>query len=166
MIRILIKTMTTALSVVIVIVLGWSFGAYLINPFYKKSRAEGFVEISGFSSLVKEQPTKLNFQYVDKDAFIKKNKVHEVWVIKHSAKNVTVFSPICPHLGCIYNWDGHAQKFICPCHGSIFNLTGKVLAGPAPRPLDTLPWMIKKGKLYVEWELFKPGIPEKVVIGQ
>ena len=35
-------------------------------------------------------------------------------------------------------------------------------AGPAPRPLDTLPEKVENGELWVEWERFKLGIHEKV----
>ena len=28
------------------------------------------------------------------------------------------------------------QVFLCPCHLSIYDAAGKVLDGPAPRPLD------------------------------
>jgi Rieske Fe-S protein len=31
------------------------------------------------------------------------------------------------------------QVFLCPCHLSIYDASGKVLDGPAPRPLDALP---------------------------
>lgn len=46
-------------------------------------------------------------------------------------------SRICTHLGCSVPWDEEQQKFICPCHGSTFSITGEVLTAPAPRPLDT-----------------------------
>ena len=87
------------------------------------------------------------------------------WVIKQSEAEVTVFSPICTHLGCHYDWYSQAKKFICPCHGSVFSMEGKVLGGPAPRALDTLPYKIENGDLYIQWELFRVGIPQKVRIG-
>jgi Rieske Fe-S protein len=54
-----------------------------------------------------------------------------------------VFSGKCPHLGCAYRWKENHKKFgkvfWCPCHLSIYDPTGKVLDGPAPRPLDVMP---------------------------
>ena len=102
--------------------------------------------------------------YGDKteDAYIRETVLRSVWAIKHTESDVTVYSPICPHLGCGYNWNAQDQHFECPCHGSVFALDGQVLAGPAPRPLDTLPTKIENGELLVEWERFKLGIPEKV----
>ncbi len=52
-------------------------------------------------------------------------------------------SRICTHLGCSVPWDEEQHKFVCPCHGSTFNLMGEVLTAPAPRPLDTYPVRIE-----------------------
>jgi Rieske Fe-S protein len=52
-------------------------------------------------------------------------------------------SRTCTHLGCAVPWDEEQGKFICPCHGSTFGLTGSVLTAPAPRPLDTYPVRIE-----------------------
>lgn len=42
---------------------------------------------------------------------------------------------VCTHLGCVVPWDGGKNKFICPCHGSQYDTTGKVVRGPAPKSL-------------------------------
>ena len=65
-------------------------------------------------------------------------------------QHVEVFSRICPHLGCIFNFEKDpvvvaknyggftppGPVFACPCHLSIYDLShdGKVISGPAPRP--------------------------------
>jgi Rieske Fe-S protein len=42
----------------------------------------------------------------------------------------------CTHLGCTVSVT--ATEIVCPCHGSAFDLSGKVLRGPADRPLPSL----------------------------
>jgi menaquinol-cytochrome c reductase iron-sulfur subunit len=42
----------------------------------------------------------------------------------------------CMHLGCPVRWVDAAQRFICPCHGGVYNLRGQVSGGPPVRPLD------------------------------
>lgn len=51
-------------------------------------------------------------------------------------KGVAAMSLVCTHLGCIVG-EG-PTGFQCPCHGSKFDAQGKVVGGPAPRPLRWL----------------------------
>ena len=56
--------------------------------------------------------------------------------------DVIAFSIVCQHLGCVVGYAASNSKAsgpagACPCHGSVFDLVngGKVVSGPAPRPL-------------------------------
>jgi len=42
---------------------------------------------------------------------------------------------VCTHLGCVVPWNKAENKFMCPCHGSQYDKTGKVVRGPAPLSL-------------------------------
>jgi glycine/D-amino acid oxidase-like deaminating enzyme/nitrite reductase/ring-hydroxylating ferredoxin subunit len=46
------------------------------------------------------------------------------------------WSAVCPHLGCIVHWNGAERTFDCPCHGSRFDRTGRVINGPANSDLE------------------------------
>ncbi len=77
-----------------------------------------------------------------------------------------IFSPICPHLGCRFEWhdDTTPPKFQCPCHGSQFNLDGEHLAGPAPRGLDPLPLKEQSGTAQIMWIRYQSSTPDRVII--
>lgn len=48
------------------------------------------------------------------------------------------YSAVCPHLGCIVNWNKDEKSFDCPCHGSRFTCHGVVINGPSKKNLTVL----------------------------
>ncbi len=132
----------------------------VIGPSFRTKKPE-WAKVGDITSLEINQPVNLKFPLKTEDAYLRETTLHDIWVVKHSSSEITVFSPICPHLGCHYDWHAAGNEFICPCHGSVYSMTGKVLGGPAPRPLDTLAWKLQGNVLSVEWETFKVGIPQK-----
>lgn len=54
---------------------------------------------------------------------------------------IEVYSLVCPHLGCTINLT--EELFKCPCHGSEFDLNGKVIKGPANKNLKILTYKIE-----------------------
>jgi cytochrome b6-f complex iron-sulfur subunit len=59
-------------------------------------------------------------------------------------------SRTCTHLGCTVPWVEKEMKFACPCHGSTFDITGRVIDTPAPRALDIYPISIENNVIKVD----------------
>jgi Rieske Fe-S protein len=55
----------------------------------------------------------------------------------------------CTHVGCPVRYSTAAQRFICPCHGSVFNFEGEREGGPAVRPLDRFYTRVRNGQVEV-----------------
>ncbi len=56
----------------------------------------------------------------------------------------------CTHLGCSLPWDPQTSQFACPCHASVFDIRGRVIRSPAPRPLDHFAVTIENDRVIVE----------------
>jgi cytochrome b6-f complex iron-sulfur subunit len=56
-------------------------------------------------------------------------------IVHTKEKGFVAFSRVCTHLGCLVKYYPEKQLFICPCHAGTFDLDGKVVSGPPPKPL-------------------------------
>lgn len=62
--------------------------------------------------------------------------LHKVAVYKDTGGTVHAYTAVCPHLGCIVQWNKDEKTFDCPCHGSRFTNEGVVINGPAVTDLE------------------------------
>lgn len=143
--------------------LGIPLVGYLMSPAFKR-REQSWVELGKVDELSVQEPKQLTYVATVQDGYIKGTTHKAVWAVKRDNGDVTAFAPQCTHLGCGYRWDDGERKFKCPCHGSMFDVNGSVVGGPAPRPLDRLPVKIEKGVLYVTYKEFKSGLSQSVEI--
>ena len=56
----------------------------------------------------------------------------------------------CTHLGCTVPWSDKERRFVCPCHSSVFDISGAVVSPPAPRALDLYRLWIENDSLFVD----------------
>lgn len=112
---------------------------------YKKKVKEAFMpeeEVTKNVWVVKATPPVLESVYQGKSQIqFEDSKGNVVWTNTPDVPYVA-FSGKCPHLGCGYKWrrtKAFGEVFLCPCHLSLYDPAGKVLDGPAPRPLDPVP---------------------------
>lgn len=67
-----------------------------------------------------------------------------------SAEGIVAYSGVCTHTGCdVTDWDAETLRFQCPCHDSQFDPAdgARVVGGPAPRQLSSLPLKFENGVL-------------------
>jgi menaquinol-cytochrome c reductase iron-sulfur subunit len=55
----------------------------------------------------------------------------------------------CMHLGCPVRYVAAAERFICPCHGGVYDFRGMVVSGPPVRPLDRFYTRVHNGLVQV-----------------
>lgn len=119
---------------------------YLLFP-PKVRKGQEWVEAADLANIPNGTPTEVSFERRRVDGWKVTNEKATAWVVKKPDNQVVAFTPQCTHLGCAYHWDDPSHTFVCPCHSSVFSIDGKVLGGPAPRPLDRYMTKIDAGKL-------------------
>ncbi|HZJ56791.1 MAG TPA: FAD-dependent oxidoreductase [Clostridia bacterium] len=64
--------------------------------------------------------------------------------------NLHLVNTTCTHMGCELNWNSAEESWDCPCHGSRFTYEGKVISGPAVKPLRASDDVSTIGKLFTD----------------
>ena len=135
-----------------------------------------------------DKPVKVSFAVKDQDGYLPAASTDEfVWAVKTDEATMeakrpdlfsgpgklpypvvnmgfVVFSPICPHLGCRFQWSDQLNKFACPCHGSQYTNLGVHTAGPAQRGLDPLPLHDQSGTAEITWIQYEQNVPDRIVL--
>jgi Rieske Fe-S protein len=102
---------------------------------------------------------------IDTEAIFKKND--------YVLNNFIALSSRCMHLGCPVRYVEAAERFICPCHGGVYNFRGEVAGGPPVRPLDRFYTLVHDGHVYIgprysvnsELDRFSPRDPGEPLDG-
>src|SRR5580698_1552620 len=121
---------------------------YLLVP-PKPRKGSGWIDAGDSSQLTPGVPLALSFQESRRDGWRLETEKKTAWVVKEPNGKIAAFGPQCTHLACAYHWEMESGKFLCPCHGSVFGIDGKVLDGPAPRPLDRYMTKIENNRLQI-----------------
>ena len=72
-------------------------------------------------------------------------------IVVNTDEGFAALSAVCTHLGCVVRWKKGRRQFFCPCHGGRFDVDGRVLGGPAPRPLAKLHVEEQPGRVVVRF---------------
>jgi Rieske Fe-S protein len=59
------------------------------------------------------------------------------------------FSAVCTHLQCTVQYRADLERIWCPCHNGQFDLAGKNVSGPPPKPLEAYEVVVKEDEVVV-----------------
>ena len=130
--------MATALSIPAAI--------YLLLP-PKLRRDTEWTDAGDVTRMVPDSPVEMVFRRNRTDGWRVLSEKSTAWAVKLASGEIIALAPQCTHLGCAYHWDDPKKQFLCPCHTSVFSIDGKVISGPAPRPLDRFNTKVENNKL-------------------
>jgi menaquinol-cytochrome c reductase iron-sulfur subunit len=162
--------LTNALLAVLALCLLVPAFIYLCSPLWRRrgtaGAGEGFSDAGAVADLPAGKWQLVTVELVRQDGWETTRTRRAVWV-RRSAEgehDVTVLSPICPHLGCPIDWNPERSEFMCPCHKGAFDAAGKLVSGPPPRGMDVLESEVRAGRLLVRWQDFKIGVAESIPV--
>ena len=135
--------------------LGFLGGGYFLSPLFQR-KEEGWIDVGRADDFQAGIPTKVEYIERKHDAWVTTERRSSAWVLKTPGKEFTAFDPRCTHLGCPYRWNADQKAFMCPCHNAVFDVSGSVVSGPPPRPLDRYPTKVVSGRLMI-----LPAVQEK-----
>ncbi len=118
---------------------------YLLLP-PKLRRDTEWTDAGDVTKMVSDSPVEMVFRRNRTDGWRVLSEKSTAWAVKLN-NEIVAFAPQCTHLGCAYHWDDPKKQFLCPCHTSVFSIDGKVISGPAPRPLDRFNAKVENNKL-------------------
>lgn len=141
-------------------VLGIPAVGALVSPALKTDEPTWY-PLGALENFTIAAPTSVSITVPQTDGWIQTTAIKNVWVVRTGPDQFTVFNGRCTHLGCAYSWQTPQSEFTCPCHAGVYALDGHVLAGPPPRPLDSMPVRVENGQLETEYQDFRLGTADK-----
>ena len=70
-------------------------------------------------------------------------------LVRTAEGELRAFTAICTHLGCTVNYNPESKVIWCPCHNGMFDLHGRNIGGPPPRPLTEYKVNLRNGQIVV-----------------
>jgi Rieske Fe-S protein len=70
-------------------------------------------------------------------------------VVRLPSGELRAFSAMCTHLSCTVQYRPDLQEIWCACHNGHYDLTGKNVAGPPPKPLRAYDVNVKGDEIIV-----------------
>jgi Rieske Fe-S protein len=112
-------------------------GAFALGPKANASQAR-WSRAGTTSDLKPDEPVPRVLSVSRVDGWYRARARETVFLVWDGDRTIRAMSATCTHLGCQVQWIAKEKKFKCPCHGGVYAADGSVLAGPPPRPLQTI----------------------------
>ena len=70
-------------------------------------------------------------------------------VVRTPEGELRAFAATCTHLACTVQYRSDLQHIWCACHNGHYDLNGRNIAGPPPRPLESYNVNVKDGEIVI-----------------
>jgi quinol---cytochrome c reductase iron-sulfur subunit, bacillus type len=109
---------------------------FLFSPLFTQRRT-AWVTVGPLDDVPIGTPTPLTVDLPADQGWPTPPQPRVVYVVRPDADwdHTLALSNICTHMQCDVHWDVQLGQFLCPCHGGLYDMTGKNIGGPPPQPL-------------------------------
>jgi menaquinol-cytochrome c reductase iron-sulfur subunit len=107
---------------------------FLLSPLFTKQRTT-WVTVGPIDHVPVNHPTPLFADVPVGTGYATPPVKRVVYVVKKPDGQIRALSNICTHMQCDVHWAPSLDKFLCPCHGGLYDMDGTNVGGPPPQPL-------------------------------
>jgi cytochrome b6-f complex iron-sulfur subunit len=115
--------------------LGTSFGALIVSVVYPIIRYANPPRIPEAATNQVEAGDVSDPAFAAKGFKIVRFGAEPVILLKVTDTEYRAFSATCTHLDCIVGYQKDRSRIFCNCHGGVYDLSGRNVSGPPPKPL-------------------------------
>lgn len=124
---------------------------FICSPLNIRRKSE-WVEIADENEVPMNSTKEVRFNTKVRDGYRIADRTYAVY-LRRTQDGVLVINPSCTHLGCKVNYQEPKDRFVCPCHGGVFDAVGNNVSGPPPKPLERYASKIDGGKVFIRLEV-------------
>ncbi len=128
---------------------------FLFGPAWRKDEDNALVDLGPLDQYPIGTPRFSQFTRTKVNGWERTGMSYGVFVVRPDETQVHVLSNICTHLGCHVAWHPNLRHYVSPCHDGHFDILGKNISGPPPRPLDEFKTKIEGGRLFIQLPPFR-----------
>lgn len=70
-------------------------------------------------------------------------------IVRNAVGEYKALSATCTHLDCIVQYRGDLRRIWCACHNGMYDLSGRNISGPPPRPLEAYDVNVRGDEIFV-----------------
>jgi Rieske Fe-S protein len=128
--------------------LAFVVGGAVVAPSFTR-RQSAWLPAASLSDLEDGTPLQIALHVTRSDGATQVVDRRLVYLVR-SGDSVRALDSTCTHLGCRTRYNAGTRRIECPCHGGMYDAAGRVIGGPPPSPLQSLPARIDNDRVFVE----------------
>lgn len=122
---------------------------FISSPANRRGHGGKWMPVLNEEQLRPGETLPVTYEATIQDGYTTTQRKYSVYLYRRSDGSVVAFDPSCPHLGCRVEFRARKQRYVCPCHGGVFDVDGNLVSGPPPTGLTKLPVRVDAGKIWI-----------------